>query len=114
MTSDELRTIGTPFEDLGDLLIEPVVYTTFGPQLFDLEAVGPPTRCTVTDTTIECDVTTAVAAAAQDGQTIAQFRVRFERTADNDGEADLALFYRSDSNTNEPGLFELAIAPSSP
>jgi hypothetical protein len=109
VTSDVLQTIGTPFEDLGDLLIEPISYDAFGPELFDLEANAVATRCTAADTTVQCDVTAAVAAATAAGQTVAQFRLRFEQAADSDGEADLALFYRSDSNTNEPGLFELVM-----
>jgi len=34
-----------------------------------------------------------------------QFRVLCERLADNDGQADPAKFFTSDSNTNEAGLF---------
>jgi hypothetical protein len=114
LISDTLHTTGSPFDDLGPLLAEPVAYTTFGPQLFDLPASGAPVRCEVTtDTTVECDVTAAVQDAVEGGAKSVQFRLRFERPADNDGNPDLALFYRSDSNTNEPALFNLAITTAS-
>ena len=40
----------------------------------------------------------------------AQFRLRFDRVADDDGEPDLALFFLTDSNTNEPGIFQLELS----
>jgi hypothetical protein len=111
ITSDALHVSGTPFEDLGLLVAEPVAYESFGPELFDLAAIGPPTECTVTaQTSISCDVTDALREATEAGEAAAQFRVRFEVAADGDGSQDLALFYRTDSNTNEVGIFELAIA----
>ena len=110
LLSDALHVSGTPFEDLGLLVAEPVAYESFGPELFDLAAIGPPTECTVTaETSISCDVTDALHVAVDAGEAEAQFRVRFEVAADSDGRQDLALFYRADSNTNETGIFELAI-----
>ncbi len=110
VVSDALHTSGNPFDDLGRLLIEPVGYETFGPPLFELEASADPTSCQTTgDTTVTCDVTAAVQSAVSSGQATAQFRIRFEQPADNDGQPDLALFYLTDSNTNEPGIFELQI-----
>jgi len=110
VVSDSLHTSGAPFDDLGQLLIEPVVYETFGPPLFEIAASADPTSCQVTgDTAVTCDVTAAVQSAASSGQTTAQFRIRFEQPADNDGQQDLALFFLTDSNTNEPGIFELEI-----
>jgi hypothetical protein len=112
--SDALHISGTPFEDLGPLLAEPITYESFGPALFDLVAIGPHTECTVTDgTSIACDVTDALGVAADDGLAAAQFRIRFEVPADNDGNQDLAMFFRTDSNTNEAGIFELEITPNS-
>jgi len=110
LRSDLLQTSGTPFDDLGDLLAERVEYSTFGPDLFDLPASGDPTRCTVIDdSVVACDVTSAVQAAVANGDSTVAIRLRFERVADNDGQPDLAMFYRTDSNTNEPGLFELVV-----
>ncbi len=108
IASDALTTLGSPFGDLGTLLAQPVVYETFGPELFDLAASGDAVACRVTgDTSIECDVTAAVHGALAEGHDTVQFRLRFELPADNDGQPDLAMFYRSDSNTNEAGLFTL-------
>ena len=110
LESDVLQTRGTPFQDLGRLMVERVEYETFSSDLFDLPSSGEPTECTVVgDTAVSCDVTGAVQAAIDDGATSVQFRLLFERTGDNDGEADLAMFYRTDSNTNEPGLFVLKL-----
>lgn len=111
--SDLLQISGTPFADLGELLAEPVEYTTFGADLFDLPASGDPTTCTVIDgSDVTCDVTTAVRSAIARGDSSVQIRLRFERVADNDGQPDLAMFYRTDSNTNEEGLFTLDITGS--
>ncbi len=108
ITSDALTTTGSPFADLGALLAEPVEYQAFGPEIFDLDAAGDPIACRLTgESSIECDVTAAVQSAADGGQSTVQFRLRFERPADNDGQTDLAMFFRSDSNTNEAGLFTL-------
>ncbi len=110
LRSDKLITSGTPFEDLGALVAEPVVYDAFGPTLFDLTSVGPAVPCTVVGgTAVECDVSTAAQNAVVAGLSTVQFRLRFEIPGDNDGVQDLAMFYRTDSNTNEPGLFELLI-----
>ena len=114
LRSDFLQTRGTPFDDLGALTVERVEYTSFGPELFDLPSSGDPIRCTVLGgTAVECDVTTAVRAAAAEGTQTVQFRLLFEQVADNDGQADLAMFYRSDSNTNEEGLFTLQLTADS-
>lgn len=111
VTSDVLSTAGTPFEDLGSLLIEPITYSVFGPQLFDLPADAEATACLLTgSTTLECEVTKPVSEAVAQGRDSVQFRLRFEKIADNDGAPDLAQFYRSDSNTNEAGLFNLVIS----
>lgn len=110
LRSGFLQTRGTPFDDLGALVAERVEYSEFGPDLFNLPSSGHPSTCRVVDGTgILCDVTQAVQAADSDGATSIQFRLRFERIADNDGQADLAMFYRSDSNTNEEGLFVLQL-----
>jgi hypothetical protein len=111
LTSNVLTTAGTPFDDLGALLAEPVVYEAFGPALFDLVASGAAVACRVVgDSSVECDVTAAVRDAVADGRDTVQVRLRFERPADNDGQADLAMFHRSNSNTNEAGLFTLDLA----
>ena len=112
IVSDALHISGTPFEDLGPLIAEPVTYQSFEPELFDLTAIGPYTECTVTDDTlIACDVSAAIHETVNDGGATAQFRIRFTRPADGDGQQDLAMFFRTDSNINESGIFELEITP---
>jgi hypothetical protein len=112
--SDFLQIRGTPFEDLGALTVQRVEYTDFGPQLFNLASSGDSLVCTIKGgATVTCDVTQAVQAAVADGASSVQFRLRFEQAADNDGQPDLAMFYRTESNTNEPGLFVLEISADS-
>lgn len=102
---------GTPFADLGALLAEPVSYDVFGPELFDLPSTGTASICSqVSEGGIECDVSSAVAGVIATGDARAQFRLRFETIGDNDGTADLALFFLTDSNTNEPGIFTLNLS----
>jgi len=110
LASDALVVNGSPFDDLGLLVAEVVAYDSFGPDLFDLPSASQPVVCTrVGETGIECDVSDLIWPALDDRATILQFRLKFERAGDGDGRADLAMFYRTDSNTNEPGLFTLTI-----
>ena len=112
ITSGALHISGTPFEDLGPLLAEPVAYDSFGPELFHLSPIGPHSECAAVSTTsIVCDVTSAVQAAVDRGAELAQFRLRLANPGDSDGQQDLVMFFRSDSNTNEAGLVELVITP---
>lgn len=107
LTSDALTVRGTPFDDLGDLLVEPVTYDDFGPPLFELEPDGDAVVCERQGAgSVICDVTSV--AAGTHGRV--QFRLRFERRGDNDGTKDLALFFLTDSNTNEPGIFTLELS----
>ncbi|MCH7585808.1 MAG: hypothetical protein IH941_11745 [Acidobacteria bacterium] len=108
--SDPLTVRGAPFEDLGSLLAEPVTYDAFGPALFDLEAIGPVVVCErIGSSGITCDVTDSVRSSLDTGETRLQFWLRFDRAGDGDGRADLAMFFFTDSNTNEPGLFTLTL-----
>jgi len=110
LASDALVVNGSPFDDLGLLIVEVVAYDAFGPDLFDLRSASQPVVCTrVGETGIQCDVSDLIRSALDDGATIFQFRLKFERAGDGDGRADLAMFFRTDSNTNEPGLFTLTI-----
>ena len=47
--------------------------------------------------------------ALDDERPNVQFRLRFDRAGDGDGSPDLAMFFITNSNTNEPGIFELEI-----
>ena len=110
LASDALTVRGTPFEDLGSLRADVVSYAGFDPSLFDIPGLSDPVSCLrIGATGLECDVGDLVLSLLIDGSTDVQLRLRFEQPGDGDGEADLAMFFRSDSNTNEPGLFTLEI-----
>jgi hypothetical protein len=110
LSSNALTIDGSPFEDLGAMQAAPVTYDSFGPELFDLSPDGPSVDCRLVDATrLECDVTDAAAAAIGTGSENVQFRLRFDRVTDGDGDRDLALFFLTDSNTNEPGIFQLEL-----
>lgn len=110
LTSDVLHFSGTPFTDLGELLAEPMEYDSFGPDLYDLPASGDPAVCRREgETGVVCDITDQVDAAMSSGAGSVQVRLRFERAGDNDGDQDLAMFFREDSNINEPRLFTLRV-----
>ena len=110
LRSDVLSTTGDPFA-LGDLQAAPVSYEAFGPELFDLEPTGDLVTCDrPSDTSLTCDVSDAAAAAIESGSDFVQLRLTFEQVADNDGQPDLATFFLTDSNTNEPGIFFLNLS----
>ena len=110
LSSDALTVRGAPFEDLGTLLAEPVSYDVFGTALFDLDPIGPAASCErVGNSGIACDVTDSVRSAFDAGETRFQFRLRFDQAGDGDGRADLAMFFVTDSNTNQPGIFTLTL-----
>jgi len=96
---------------LGNLEAAPVRFDSFGPGVVPLEPVGPATTCPPpVDNFFTCDVTSAVQAELDEDRNTVQLRLRFERTSDPDGEQDLALFFLTDSNTNEPGIFQLDLS----
>lgn len=112
VTSDALQVQGSPLEDLGEIRIEPVTYDAFGPNLWNLVNDANPVPCDVDVEagTFSCDVSDPVAQRSAQGVT--QFRILFETPTDGDGQQDLVLFNRGDSNANEPGIFELTIEPA--
>ena len=111
LRSQFLTLRGNPFADLGALQAESMSYDAFTPTLFDLPPTGAAVACSrVGDDRVECDVTDAVARAVGAGEDRAQFRLKFETAGDDDGEADLAMFFVTDSNTNEPGIFTLDLS----
>ena len=44
-----------------------------------------------------------------DSYPLAQFRLLLDRAGDNDGNPDMVAFIIADSNTNQPGIFELEV-----
>jgi hypothetical protein len=117
VTSAELRAVdmttnGTPFEDLGDLIAEEVVYDDFSSALWDTQVVNGGDACvlaTSADDLVACDLTALVQAALDEGRSWAQVRLRHDLAGDSDGEQDLTVFNPADSNTNDKGLFELEL-----
>jgi hypothetical protein len=113
LTSIEPTLTGSPFGDLGPLVVHEIIYEEFGPTLFDLQAVTPEPLCTLTASApLDCDVSQAVTDAVASDAGRVQFRLSFERAGDGDGQADLASFFLTDSNTNEPGIFNLVVVTS--
>ncbi|MGB3735920.1 MAG: hypothetical protein WA964_13255 [Ilumatobacter sp.] len=112
LRSDALSVRGDPFETLGELRVEQVDDSAFEPESFDLPATSDPAACSadVGAGTFECDVTEIVAAAAVAGDERVQLRLKFDELSDGDGETDLAMFFLTDSNTNEAGIFTLEIS----
>jgi len=108
LRSDVLSPTGNVFEALGNLQAAPVSFEAFGPQVFDLQPTGDLVTCErPTDSSLTCDVTNAAQAAIDAGDPLVQLRLTFEEISDSDGEQDLARFFLTDSNTNEPGIFFL-------
>ena len=108
--SEHAHVNGSPF-DLGFLRIEPVRYDSFSSALWNLEAEEG-LACVFAEASegpYACDVTEAVKRSLSDGYPYAQFRLLFDEAGDGDGKQDLLMFYITDSNTNEPGIFELVI-----
>lgn len=110
LRSKNLHTQGSPFKDLGALKAEAISYDAFSSALWNREANGPACTFTISpDGSVACAVTDAIQQALDDKLRSAQFRVRFEKAGDGDGSPDLALFYNTDSNKNEPGIFQLEV-----
>jgi len=111
LSTDAMQVSGTPFGDLGTLRAESISYETFGPQLFDLAADGEPMACErVGDHGLTCDVTAAVASDIADGVGRTQFRLKFDIPGDGDGSQDLAMFFRTDPNIDDPGIFTIELS----
>ena len=111
LTSNNLHINGSPFTDLGNIIVEEVQYDSFSSKLWDIESQGEVCvleRGTTTGT-ISCDIEGTLSDAIRDGKSTLQLRLRFETVSDNDNSADLALFYRTSSNTNDSGIFIIEV-----
>ena len=87
-------------------------YQQFSPALWNLAPLSDGGSCTFSDwtnRTLQCDVTEAVRNALGNDYGLAPFRLRLERVGDGDGSPDLVMFFLTDSNTNEAGIFELEV-----
>ena len=104
------RIQGTPFRDLGAMRGEEIRYARVSPDLWNKAPSGADCIfATSRGGPFACDLSKAVQRSRADGYRYAQFRLRMERAGDGDGQADLVMFFKRSSNTNEPGIFELVV-----
>ena len=110
LRSEHAHSSGSPF-NLGVLNVEEIRYDSFSSTLWNLrpEEGFACIFSEILDDLYECDVTEVVKRSIKDGYGYAQFRLLFDEAGNKDGEQDLLMFYITDSNTNEPGIFELVI-----
>jgi len=111
LTSNALQVAGTPFEDLGALSAAPVDYDAFPPTIEEREPTLGPVACEaiIDEATLTCDVTAALTAAAESGDDRINLTLKFAEASDGDGEPDIAVFFFTDPNSNDRGIFNLAI-----
>lgn len=112
LRSEHFTVRGTPFRDLGTLNAAEMVWDRFTPDLWDDAPIPTGASCVFATSPagpFECELASAIQRSINGVHSYAQFRLRFDRAADSDGVADLAAFFRTDSNTNEPGIFELVV-----
>jgi len=113
LSSEHATAIGTPFGDLGPLRAEEFRYENFSSDLWDEAPLVGGAVCVLAESSngpFECGVAGAVQRSLDDSYQYVQFRVRLDQAGDRDGEQDLASFFQSNSNTNEPGLFLLDVS----
>ena len=109
LSSVNATVVGTPFEDLGELIVEEIHFESFSSALWNAAPLADGASCTLADSAsgpFRCDLPRAVQHSLDDSYRHAQFRVRFEAAGDGDGSQDLLAFFKRDSNTNEPGIFQ--------
>ena len=113
LTSQQVKISGNPFRDLGALQADVIAYDRFSPDVWNLQPTA--TACIfpiAANGTIACDVTTVLNAAIADGRPSLQVRLRLATAADNDGTQDMVMFFATNANQNQPGLFTLDIVPA--
>ncbi|MEO0325612.1 MAG: hypothetical protein AAF447_21835 [Myxococcota bacterium] len=117
LRSENASVAGSPYADLGNLSLEEIRYASFGAALWNAPVVDGGFSCvfaTSTDGPFNCDVTSLVSSSRADDYAFAQMRFRLEQAGDSDGAQDLAQFFITDANTNEPGIFELEVVVRTP
>ena len=108
LSTKNVQFSGTPFDTLGNLILEQISYDSFSSKLYNhpVESFS----CTFSSSAqgpFQCDITEAVQNSI--GESFVQFRLRMEKASDLNSQQDLVMFFTSDSNTNEPGIFEIEI-----
>ena len=112
LRSENASVRGMPLKDLGPLRAEEIRYSKFSTALWDLEPFAGGDDCvfaTSSEGPFRCDLADAVQRSLNDSYPFAQFRLLLDRAGDNDGTQDLVAFFVADSNTNQPGIFELEV-----
>jgi len=110
LSSNDASFSGEPFESLGSLNVEEVRYDRFSSALWNLEALEGGASCVFADSmdgNFECDLSGAVQRSFDESYGYVQFRILFDKAGDGDGLQDMVMFFKTNSNTNEPGIFEL-------
>lgn len=112
LRSDNVSIRGMPLKDLGALRAEEIRYTKFSSALWNLEPLADGAVCefaTSPSGPFQCDLANAVQRSMNDSYPLAQFRLLLDRAGDSDGTPDMVAFFIADSNTNQPGIFELEV-----
>lgn len=104
---------GTAFDNLGVLTAYEIRYENFSRALWNIQIDDEAAQCVFADSLggqPQCDMSDAVERAFDDGYKYVQFLLRFDVAGDGDGAPDLVFFYNTNSNTNEAGIFKLAVS----
>lgn len=110
LISEDVHVEGTPFKDLGTLSLFETTYVEFSSKIWNNEISDNVCSAeSIIEGVFSCDITEHIQRISREGKDVAQFIFQFERAGDNDGSKDLALFYKTDSNTNERGIFYIRI-----
>jgi hypothetical protein len=112
LRSDKASVRGTPFKDLGTLRAEEIRYSKFSSALWNLEPLADGAVCefaTSPSGPFQCDLAETVQRSLNDSYSLAQFRLLLDRAGDGDGVPDMVAFFISNSNNNQPGIFELEV-----
>ena len=112
LRSDNVSVRGTPFKDLGALRAEEIRYSKFSSALWNLEPLAGGVDCefaTSPSGPFQCDLAETVQRSLNDSYPFAQFRLLLDQAGDSDGNPDMVAFFISNSNTNQPGIFELEV-----
>ncbi|MGK0360851.1 MAG: hypothetical protein ACI9U2_003165 [Bradymonadia bacterium] len=112
LRATQVQVSGTPFVDLGEVTAEQIVYEAFSSALWNQNPIRGGHSCvfaTAPELPHACDAGPLVDNARRADLDWAQVRLRTEVAGDGDGQADLVSWFLTDSNTNEPGIFELEV-----
>ena len=87
-------------------------YSKFSLALWNLKSIVGDDDCEFAaspEGPFRCDLANAVRNSLNGSYPLVQFRLLLELARDNDGTQDLVSSFIVDSNTNQPGIFKLAV-----